>query len=54
VKPAAGYRLLAYSSPEPVQTTGTVAVSNPSSIYLKIGKCNSGTIDLLWNTRPSE
>jgi hypothetical protein len=25
VKPAAGYRPLAYSSPEPVQTTGTVA-----------------------------
>jgi hypothetical protein len=26
VKPAAGYRPLAYSSPEAVQTTGTVAV----------------------------
>src|SRR5207245_1096181 len=25
VKPVAGYRPLAYSSPEPVQTTGTVA-----------------------------
>jgi hypothetical protein len=25
VKPSAGYRPLAYSSPEPVQTTGTVA-----------------------------
>jgi hypothetical protein len=25
VKPAAGYRPLAYSSPEAVQTTGTVA-----------------------------
>jgi hypothetical protein len=24
IKPAAGYRLLAYSSPEAVQTTGTV------------------------------
>jgi integrase len=27
VKPAAGYRPLAYSSPEAVQTTGTVAVA---------------------------
>ena len=26
IKPAAGYRPLAYSSPEAVQTTGTVAV----------------------------
>jgi hypothetical protein len=26
VKPAAGYRPLAYSSPEAVQTTGTVAL----------------------------
>jgi hypothetical protein len=28
VKPAAGYRPLAYSSPEAVQTTGTVALNN--------------------------
>jgi hypothetical protein len=28
VKPAAGYPLLAYSSPEAVQTTGTAAVGN--------------------------
>jgi hypothetical protein len=30
VKPAAGYRPLAYSSPEPVQTTGTVALRSQS------------------------
>src|SRR5947199_164616 len=30
VKPPAGYRPLAYSSPEAVQTTGTVAVLQPS------------------------
>jgi len=29
VKPAAGYRPLAYSSPEAVQTTGTVARFRP-------------------------
>jgi hypothetical protein len=33
VKPAAGYRPLAYSSPEAVQTTGTVAV-----IGIEVGK----------------
>jgi hypothetical protein len=30
IKPAAGYRPLAYSSPEAVQTTGTVVV-NPTA-----------------------
>ena len=32
VKPAAGYRPLAYSSPEAVQTTGTVALIDPMII----------------------
>jgi hypothetical protein len=35
VKPAAGYRPLAYSSPEAVQTTGTVAPCSPPSMSLK-------------------
>jgi hypothetical protein len=35
VKPAAGHRLLAYSSPEAVQTTGTVAI--PLYLAVEIG-----------------
>src|SRR5437588_11120198 len=34
VKPAAGYRPLAYSSPEAVQTTGTVALGRPDEVQL--------------------
>ena len=34
MKPAAGYLPLAYSSPEPVQTPGTVAVLIPHSIFI--------------------
>jgi cystathionine beta-lyase/cystathionine gamma-synthase len=43
VKPAAGYRPLAYSSPEAVQTTGTVAEERlrlgitPTLIRLSVG-----------------
>src|SRR5260221_7896203 len=40
VKPAAGYRPLAYSSPEAVQTTGTVANQPRMSIDLKAAKAH--------------
>jgi hypothetical protein len=40
VKPAAGYRPLAYSSPEAVQTTGTVARRLRKIVY-------AGRINLL-------
>jgi hypothetical protein len=35
VKPVAGYRPLAYSSPEAVQTTGTVALTHLGYLHVK-------------------
>jgi hypothetical protein len=35
IKPAAGYRPLAYSTPEAVQTTGTVVPSGPFAERLR-------------------
>jgi hypothetical protein len=35
MKPAAGYRPLAYSSPEAVQTTGTVVVRDQIDAFIK-------------------
>jgi hypothetical protein len=39
VKPAAGYRPLAYSSPEPVQTPGTVALGLAAALQSIINHC---------------
>jgi hypothetical protein len=43
-KPPAGYRPLAYSSPEAVQTTGTVAVFSPDFVTALGGYLSFGTI----------
>jgi hypothetical protein len=48
VKPAAGHRPLAYSSPEAVQTTGTVADHHVSQEHLKRYLCE---FDFRYNYR---
>jgi hypothetical protein len=50
VKPAAGYRPLAYASPEAVQTTGTVVVEYLSRIGSGIVNTEFGRV--LYKDRP--
>src|SRR5271168_5231352 len=56
VKPVAGYRPLAYSSPEAVQTTGTVALYAGESLGLDLTDTvyalDSTTIDLCLSVFP--
>jgi hypothetical protein len=52
VKPAAGYRPLAYSSPEAVQTTGTVAVI-PSDMGIRPAKASPDFASPAFECRPA-